>query len=177
MICYSGHGFIGIKAANFPTNRQRFAGFVVGFMGSKVFCLFPNNNMIAIDIPQSLATYQFLEKNRFNDAYRVACLGVTDGDWKFLAETALEHAKFDIAKKAFIRLRDPKYLDLMYTIQERSERGESNAAVFLGDSLAYQGRFQEAARSYRRAGKEHLAFRMYSDLKMFDLAKASLFSL
>ena len=34
----------------------------------------------------------------YRDAYKVACLGVTDGDWRALAMAALEGLEFNIAK-------------------------------------------------------------------------------
>ena len=71
MLCYSGGGLLSIKASNFPVHQQRqpvclakliksyvaiifkflFQGFVVGFTGSKIFCLF-YFSMSLIDVPQ-----------------------------------------------------------------------------------------------------------------------------
>ena len=53
----------------------------------------------------------------YRDAYKVACLGVTDGDWETLAHEALEGLDFDTAKKAFIRIRDLRYLELIHNIE------------------------------------------------------------
>jgi intraflagellar transport protein 122 len=50
---------------------------VVGFKGSKIFCL-NDNNMNTIDVPQSSTFFRFLEKNEFAMAYKLACLGVTE---------------------------------------------------------------------------------------------------
>lgn len=36
----------------------------------------------------------------FQEAYKIACLGVTDSDWRDLATEALEGLDFDTAKKA-----------------------------------------------------------------------------
>ena len=36
--------------------------------------------------------YQYLETKMFKEAYKVACLGVTDGDWRSLAMSAMEVA-------------------------------------------------------------------------------------
>ena len=33
------HAVISIKTANFPLHKQKLAGFVVGFRGSKIYCL------------------------------------------------------------------------------------------------------------------------------------------
>ncbi|XP_017740498.1 PREDICTED: intraflagellar transport protein 122 homolog [Rhinopithecus bieti] len=39
MLCFSGGGYLNIKASTFPVHRQKFQGFVVGYNGSKIFCL------------------------------------------------------------------------------------------------------------------------------------------
>ena len=51
------------------------------------------------------------------DAYRVACLGVTQKDWNALAHECLEGLDFDTAKKAFVRVRDLRYLELIHNIE------------------------------------------------------------
>jgi len=43
--------------------------------------------------------------------------------------------------------------------------------VFLGDVYAYQGKFHEAAKLFKKSGQEHKAMNMYTDLRMFDYAK------
>ena len=52
-----------------------------------------------------------------SDAYKVACLGVTDGDWECLAHAALEDLNFPVARQAFIRIKDLKYLELINEFQ------------------------------------------------------------
>ena len=47
----------------------------------------------------------------------MACLGVTDSDWDYLAHEAMEGLDFDTAKKAFIRTRDLRYLELLQSIE------------------------------------------------------------
>ena len=76
-------------------------GFVVGFAGSKIFCL----NVVAmqtIDVPQSASLYRYLEDRKYDEAYGVACLGVTENDWRLLGTEALEKMKLKIARKAFV---------------------------------------------------------------------------
>ena len=57
--------------------------------------------------------------------------------------------------------------------QERKKRGENDNMVFLGDVYAYQGKFHEASKLYKKSGQEHKALNMYTDLRMFDYAKVN----
>lgn len=58
-----------------------------------MFCFGSNKNL------QSAPMYQYLERKLFKEAYKIACLGVTDTDWKELAMDALEGLEFETAKK------------------------------------------------------------------------------
>ncbi|NWU85698.1 IF122 protein, partial [Onychorhynchus coronatus] len=170
MLCFSGGGYLNIKASNFPVHQQKLQGFVVGYNGSKIFCLHAFS-MSAVEVPQSAPMYQYLERKMFKEAYQIACLGVTDADWRELAMEALEGLEFETAKKAFTRVRDLRYLELISSIEERKKHGENNSDLFLADVYAYQGKFHEAAKLYKRSGHENLALEMYTDLRMFDHAK------
>ncbi|XP_071492144.1 intraflagellar transport protein 122 homolog [Diadema antillarum] len=170
MLCFSGNGTLNIKASNFPVKQQKLQGFVVGFTGSKIFCLHIYA-MTTVEVPQSAAMYQYLERKQFKDAYKVSCLGVTEKDWTALAHEALQGLDFDTSKKAFTRVRDLRYLELIHSIEERKRRGEVDDQLFLADIYAYQGKFGEAAKLYKRAGQEQRAMNMYTDLRMFDHAK------
>ncbi|XP_030640907.1 intraflagellar transport protein 122 homolog [Chanos chanos] len=170
MLCFSGGGYLNIKASTFPVHQQKLQGFVVGYNGSKIFCLHVYS-MAAVEVPQSAPMYQYLERRMFKEAYQIACLGVTDSDWRDLATEALEGLDFDTAKKAFIRVRDLRYLELINSIEERKKRGENNSDVFLADVHAYQGKFHEAAKLYKRSGYDNRALSMYTDLRMFEYAK------
>lgn len=112
MLCFSGDGVLSIKTDNFPLHQQKMLGFVVGFKGSKIFCLH-FISMQTIDVPQSASLYRYLEAQNFEMAYKIACLGVTDSDWKLLAMTALKKMELKIARLAFIRLHDVRFLDLL----------------------------------------------------------------
>ena len=46
---------------------------------------------------QSASMYQYLETKQYKEAYKVACLGVTDGDWRALAVEAMEVVFFLIS--------------------------------------------------------------------------------
>ena len=89
MFAYSGGNTLCIKTGTFPAFKQKMKGFVVGFKSSKVFCLH-YNSIQAIDIPQSKPMRNYIADNEFQQAYSIACLGVTDEDWKYMALQALE---------------------------------------------------------------------------------------
>eukprot|EP00055_Hartaetosiga_balthica_P003201 m.6880 g.6880 ORF g.6880 m.6880 type:complete len:1213 (-) comp2669_c0_seq1:190-3828(-) len=171
MLCYSGKGLLNIKASNFAGHSQKFQGFVVGFSGSSIYCL-QAHSMTKVEVPQSHSMNQYLKKQLFEDAYETACLGVTETDWRSLAIQALEGLNFDIAKKAFIRVRDMRYLELIHSIQERKKNStEEPDDVYRAMVYAYQGRFEEAANLFTRADRQREALLMYCNLKQFDRAK------
>ena len=146
MLCYSGANTLSIKANDFPAHQQKMQGFVVGFTGSKIFCLHVYS-MTTIEVPLSSQMYQYLDKGNLALGYRVACLGVTEGDWEALGKQALEALDFDTARKAYVRLKDLKHLEFVAELEERKQQSQgqsSNAkkvdinALLLADIYAFQ---------------------------------------
>lgn len=58
MLCFSGGGYLNIKASNFPVHQQKLQGFVVGYNGSKIFCLHVFS-MTAVEVPQVMLPHSF----------------------------------------------------------------------------------------------------------------------
>lgn len=170
MFCYSGNGQLSIKTGDFPIHRQSLQGFVVGFRGSKIFCLH-YLAMQTIDVPQSASLMRYLDTRDFNQAYRVACLGVTDADWRELALRALSNLNFDIARKAFIRLRDVRYLELLNRIEIARRNPKHDDNVFQADILAFQGNYDDAVRIYCKIGQRRRAIELFLDLRDWNRAK------
>lgn len=169
MFCYSGNGTLSIKTGDFPLHQQKLQGFVVGFKGSKIFCLH-FVSMQTIDVPQSASMYRYLEKRDFDNAYKVACLGVTEADWKQLALEALGSMQLEVARKSFIRIRDVRYVELVNKTESGKKQGLPEG-LLMAEIMAYQGRYQDAARYYTQAGSVDKAMEMFSDLRQFDEAK------
>ena len=71
-------------------------------------------------------------------------------------------------------LRFPHLLNVFSSQKERRKSGENNEDGFLGDIMAYQKRFKEAAQLYQRAGQEQKALEMFTDLRMFDEAQVEM---
>ena len=98
ILAYSGNGVLFIKTGNIPPTSQKMNGFVVGFKGSKLFVLH-FLNMSTIDVPQTSSLLKYIEKKDFKMAYKLACLGITEQDFRLLGTEALQNADFEIAKK------------------------------------------------------------------------------
>lgn len=73
--------------------------------------------------------------------------------------------------RVFISAHMPVFV--LTDLQERKKRGENDNELFLADVYAYQGKFHEAAKLYKRTGHESRALSMYTDLRMFDYAKVT----
>jgi intraflagellar transport protein 122 len=171
MLCFSGNNLLSIKTGSFPLHQQKLQGFVVGFNGSKIFCLH-YVAMQTIDVPQSASLYRYLDDKDFIMAYKVACLGVTETDWRLLAMEALKAMDLDVARKAFIRVRDVRYIQLLNEIEAaRKQKGSASDPLFVAKILAFQGKHHEAAKAYKRAGDVEAAIQMYTDLRMWEEAK------
>lgn len=170
MLCYSGNNVLNMKTADFPIFQHKFKGFVVGFKGSKVFGLH-FVNMSTIDIPQSASLHRFIQKEDFKSAYKVACLGVTETDWKLLAFHALMGMDFKVARNAFIRIRDYKYIDLLNKFERQLIAKNYDKNTFMAEIFAYQGKFEEAADKFIAAKNPKAAIDMLCDLHQWDKAK------
>ncbi|KAL3283924.1 hypothetical protein HHI36_018092 [Cryptolaemus montrouzieri] len=170
MIAFSGNNSLSIKVSNFSPFRQKVVGFVVGLSGSKAFCL-NGQTMSILELPLSAPMYQYIDRKMYREAYRIACLGVTNGDWEELGNAALENLELEVARLAFIKLQNYPYLELIEELKEKQKKGETNRESLIGDVLAQQGKLKEAARLYQKAGQAHKALTMYTDLRMFDLAQ------
>eukprot|EP00040_Diaphanoeca_grandis_P002902 m.23057 g.23057 ORF g.23057 m.23057 type:complete len:1216 (-) comp14047_c1_seq1:211-3858(-) len=171
MLCFSGDGQLHIKAGNFPLHKQKLQGFVVGFQGSNIYCLHVYK-METVPVPQSSSMHQYLNQGEFDEAYKIACLGVTDSDWRELGLAALLKLELTIAKNSFIRTHDMRNLELVNNIMEMKKRPEYiEDEVLQAKVHAHRGDFGTAAELYERSGNRKLAMEMYSDLRMFEMAK------
>lgn len=108
----------------------------MGFKGAKIFCI-SDASMNTIDVPQSSTFHNFLEKKDFHMAYQLACLGVTIPDWRALGIEALLSKEFYFARKAFMHIRELKYIDLCETAEEMHAINNLNESWLQSEILAY----------------------------------------
>ena len=170
MIAMSGNGMITVKIGDFVMHTQKQVGFVVGFSASKLFCL-QQLAMQVVEVPQSEALQRFIKAKDFPMAIRVACLGVTEADWKMLGLQALYNMEVDIARESFLRINNLHLVQLSSKVEKDLKDPNRPREIILGDILAYEGKFMEAEKLYCRNSKIELAIQMYSDLWKYDEAK------
>lgn len=172
MLCYSHiSGGLSIRVNTLPPRSpQNMLGVVVGLSGSMAFCL-RGNAMNNIPLALGATMWQFIEMGKYEDAYKIASLGVTNNDWISLAEAATEALQFKIAKDAYVKLRNFSSLELINDLKDKHKRGDISKDVLRGDCLAYGGKFKEAAKLYHQSGNSNKAVSMYSELRLFDLAQ------
>ena len=70
---------------------------------------------------------------------QVACLGVTESDWRSLARSSLQALQLDVARKALIRVRDTRAVEMVNKL-EHSRRGGMPDGIMQAEILAYEVR-------------------------------------
>ena len=173
MLCYTGRNTLNITTGDFPVHSQKLSGFVVGFVSSKIFCLH-YQTMETIDVPQSESMKRYLEIGDFKRAYQVACLGVSEDDWRHLGMQALQANQIETARNAFVRICDIKSINLLSHVEQElvsSTDIDVSKKLVKAKILAFQGSYQEAARMYADCNRVECAMEMFSDLRQFEEAK------
>ena len=176
---------VGVRGSLNEPEEQHTQGFAVGFQGQKIYCLY-RGVIQAIDVPQGANIQRAIDAGDMDAAYSMACFGATEANWKQLAMRALRNNSLKVAKSAFERLKDLKYLSLIETItREHTDAGASGEAgvgrgkvrtaldlTVQAELLAYEGHHHEAAKTYTRAGKHDEAIRVFTDLRNWNDAKS-----
>ncbi|GMS95607.1 hypothetical protein PENTCL1PPCAC_17781 [Pristionchus entomophagus] len=129
IVCYCGNGRVFIRAGSETpfVQRMQMDAFVVGFTGNRVYCLHLYM-MRGVEVPYSTQLYQYIESGLFGEAYKVACMGVTEEDWRFLANESFDKLDLIIAQKAYSRVKDYRALDLIHQVQKMIGNKEGQCA-------------------------------------------------
>ncbi|KAK7201717.1 intraflagellar transport protein 122 [Novymonas esmeraldas] len=123
----TGNNTLHIKTGSLPAYQQAVRGLVVGFKANHVFNLH-YANMMVLDVPHAHALYKYVEMRDLDRAYEVACLGVTDGDWKMLGLHAMSQLRLDIARKSFTHIQDVKLVELLKLLELRRRQSRTHDA-------------------------------------------------
>jgi intraflagellar transport protein 122 len=103
-------------------------------------------------------------------AYKLACLGVTEQDWRALGVEALQQKNWRYAKKAFCRIRDLKFIDLTVLAEQMDKMKSLDDLWLKGEILALQGKHKEAATHYITNKMIDKAVSLLTSLKKFNEA-------
>jgi len=167
LLAYSGGGLLSIRMGNLPATTQRMNGFIVGFKGSKLFFLY-NYNMVTMDIPQTSSLIKYIENKDFKSAYQVACLGITEQDFKSLGIEALQNGDFEIARRCFLRIKEMPLIELLQKYEQEKRSGEFNPLLVQAEVMAYQGKFTEAGEVLKKANRPEKAVELFTVLRRWD---------
>uniref|UniRef100_A0A8D2F642 Intraflagellar transport protein 122 homolog n=1 Tax=Theropithecus gelada TaxID=9565 RepID=A0A8D2F642_THEGE len=135
MLCFSGGGYLNIKASTFPVHRQKLQGFVVGYNGSKIFCLHVFS-ISAVEVPQvtggtcPLSALLLPDCGRPRGA-RGAAWGFLCQDFKIQQQSLADLFLFVVLPQDFLGSGDPKETKMLITKQADWARNikEPKAAV------------------------------------------------
>ncbi len=200
MFCYCSEGYLFIKMEKFTPFQYELCGIldVIGFSGSVVFvigvtAMYSNKlKMIAeppvfsaINVPVTSIVHKFVTSADLDGAYMVACLGATQQDWKMIGLAAENSRNFKMARRAYSRMKDLRYVDLLSRIErERAacipHGHDDEAGAIKADAdadaeaelLAHRGMLLDAAKVWTRSGAADRALDMFVSLKKWEDAKA-----
>lgn len=167
-------GLLNVKTESLPPFQQPCKGVLLSIECGQMFLL-SGKKVISVDVPHSHALYRYIGMKDFDAAYRIASMGVTYGDWMMVGLQAMTNLRLDIARKAFTRIHDVRFVELLNALElsHRQSGAEklSENGVLLGDIMAFQGKYGEASRQYLKCSREDKAIEMYADLKMWHEAR------
>ncbi|EPY29893.1 hypothetical protein AGDE_09717 [Angomonas deanei] len=174
MISYTGaNSTVHIKTGMLPAFQQTMRGTVIGFKANRLFHLL-GSAITVLEAPHSHALYRYIEMKDFDAAYKVACRGVAEVDWKMLGLHAMTEINLDIARRAFTQIREVKLVELLHALELRRRQvinDEEKDKLLLADIMAFQGKYKDAAKQFIKCNNESRAIEMFCDLKMWDDAK------
>ena len=178
MLAYIGSHNLCVKSANHLVYQQSLKGFVVGFCGCKVFCLI-EETVVTVEVSQTASMNRFIEGASFDQAYKVACLGVTQEDWNRLGHASLQSLKLNIARKSFAQTFNYRQVELINYLEESNEYNQLMNGLSVNESKvtllahyhAYCGSYSQAVKLYKSVSRLDLAINMLTDLKLFDEAQ------
>lgn len=163
IFCYTGESSMFVVSGVAPKSsagsqqpdaqEQNLSGKAVEFSGQKIYCL--NKGAISIvDVPQGNNILKLLDNNNIQGAYRVACLGATEAEWKMLGMRALRSNYLAVAKNAFSRLKEMKFLFLLELI----ERSVPNSSISLNGNAASGTKMSSSTEKRSSAARTASAF-------------------
>jgi len=160
ILAYSWQNLLSIKTGTFQAHSLPIPGFVVGFYGSKVYVL-DNFNLNGIEVPNIVAVDKFMENNNTIEAFRCACLGVTDSEWKRFGMQSLEKGDLLLARKAFMKVKDHIMVDYLMHAEQNYKKDSKAKQLIQAEYLILAGKIHEVSSFFA-----HYKFQTKSDPRL-----------
>ncbi|KAL0216550.1 hypothetical protein P9112_008734 [Eukaryota sp. TZLM1-RC] len=178
---------IKVSTNNQTPHSHRSNGFVIGFIGSKIFVL-RNSRIFSLEVPHSWSISTALQQGNTSEAITLARMGATEEDWYKIGRQCLCNLDISMARRCFIRISNPKMLLLTDKIASKAKilgfreselkqsfcknikdfdinnESVASALQLQAETLAYFGDFQGASRIFESINRHDLSVDLYSDL-------------
>ncbi|CDS40401.1 intraflagellar transport protein 122 [Echinococcus multilocularis] len=183
LLCYCNNGTLYVVVDDCVCHQQPMEGIVISFNGASVYCI-SERTVRSVDVQLAQAMYYYLSAGRLQEAYRIACLGVAESDWRELGKVALLSMELQIAQSAFIQLGDYFYLTYIQQLNAYRRRGAvqepastlapTETLLIEAELACYQGNYNEAVKAFKKANHLDRVLGLYVDLRRFAEAKEAL---
>ncbi|KAM7541314.1 hypothetical protein Aperf_G00000023570 [Anoplocephala perfoliata] len=180
LLCYCTKDTLYIVVDDCVCHQQPIEGSVISFNGSSVFYL-SGQIVKSMNIQMAQAMYHYLNADHLQDAYRIACLGVTESEWRDLGVAAILKMELQIARSACIQLGDYPLLAYIQQLDDRRRRSaiqqpstslnSAESFIIEAELACFQGDFSKAVKAFKKADRLDRVVSLYTDLRRFAEAK------
>jgi intraflagellar transport protein 122 len=171
MYAVMGDNLLFVKLTDFEGVSIPAAGSLLSFSGSKVKLHF-GDNINTVEVPLTSFLTNFLSRKDFKMAYKIACLGVSENDFRHIGIEALKNKEFEISRKCFTRTRDIGYLDIINRSEEETRLGTFDEPSLIVELLCYDKKINKALEYLKKEGQFEKAIELCITLRKWNEALA-----
>jgi hypothetical protein len=131
LLVFTTHDTLAVRHGTNNPTRQRLSTLVIAFKDTTIHCL-AKQQLHQTEVSIVGSVEQLLAARKWQEAYQLACLGVTKDTWDAVGHAALLALDLDVARRAFVRTQIHRL-----RIAKQSAVPEG---VLIGQVLAHQVR-------------------------------------
>jgi intraflagellar transport protein 122 len=151
MYVVMGEGVVYVKSTEFEGVTAPASGNIISFKGNKVRVV-NGETVTTIEVPFTPFLMHYMSKKDFKNGYKIACIGVSDNDMRYIGMEALKNKEFAIARKCFTRTRDLEYLDIINRCEAESKSGKFDELGLQVELLCYDKKIPKAIEVLKKDG-------------------------